>query len=222
MPRKSAAKAKTLTIRDMSILTDLARCRVLSLEQVKVAFWPSAKERTCRERLEQLEKAGYIASQTVQGDQPGASIEIFYLANKGKRWATGPDGPGLDRSIVFETAGKADEIIHQVRTNDVYFTLSKTEQATWRIGDALEIERGVFQGGGVMVPDALYIAGDGGEVLEVLIETDCGSYTAAQIREKIAAFSGKKSVWICPSGRDRTLRHYGVAGEIRTYGGDRN
>jgi len=219
LPRKSVAKTKSLTDRDMSILTDLARCRVLSLGQVKAAYWSSAKERTCRERLEQLEKAGFIASQTVQGDQPGASIEIFHLANKGKRWATGPDGPGLDRSIVFETAGKADEIIHQVRTNDVYFTLSKMEQATWRIGDALEIEHGVFQGGGAMVPDASYIAGDGGEVL---IETDCGSYTAAQIREKVAAFSGKKSVWICPAGRDRTLRRYGVAGEIRTYGGDRS
>ncbi len=220
MPRRRAAKAKLLTIRDMSILTDLARCRVLSLNQVKAAYWPSAKERTCRDRLEQLEKAGYIASQTVQGDQPGTSIEVFHLTNKGKRWATGPEGPGLDRSIVFETAGKADEIIHQVRTNDVYFTLSKTEQATWRIGDALEIERGVFQGGNnASIPDACYVADDGGEVL---VETDCGSYTAAQIREKVAAFAGNKSVWICPAGRDRTLRHYGVAGEIRTYGGDRN
>jgi hypothetical protein len=222
MPRKSAAKAKSLTTRDMSILTDLARCRVLSLGQVKAAYWPSAKERTCRDRLEQLEKAGYIASQTVQGDQPGASIEVFHLTNKSKRWATGPEGPGLDRSIVFETAGKADEIIHQVRTNDAYFTLSKTEQATWRIGDALEIEHGVFQGGSnASIPDASYVADDGGEVL---IETDCGSYTAVQIREKVAAFSDKKSIWICPAGRDMTLRRYGVAGEIRTYqpGGDRN
>jgi hypothetical protein len=204
----------------MSILTGLARCRVLSLEQVKAAYWPSAKERTCRERLEQLEKAGYITLQTVQGDQPGISLPVIHLANKGKRWATGPDGPGLDRSIVFETAGKADEIIHQVRTNDVYFTLSKMEQATWRIGDALEIEQGVFQGGSnASIPDASYVADDGGEVL---VETDCGSYTAAQIREKVTSFSGKRSVWICPAGRDRTLRRYGVAGEIRTYGGDRN
>jgi hypothetical protein len=203
----------------MSILTDLARCRALSLGQVKAVYWLSAKERTCRERLGQLEKAGYIASQTVQGDQCGDSIEVFHLANKGKRLVTGPEGPGLDRSIVFETAGKADEIAHQVRTNDAYFTLSETEQATWRIGDALEIEHGVFQGGGVMVPDALYITDDGGEVL---IETDCGSYTASQIGEKVASFSGKKSVWICPAGRDRTLRRYGVAGEIRTYGGDRS
>ncbi len=155
MPRKSAAKAKSLTVRDMNILTDLARCRVLSLTQVKAAYWPSAKERTCRERLEQLEKTGYIASQTVQGDQSGASMKVFHLAKRGKHWATEPEGPGLDRSIVFETAGKADEIIHHVRTNDAYFTLSETEKATWRIGDALEIEHGVFQGGSnASIPDA--------------------------------------------------------------------
>ncbi len=220
MPSKSAAKAKSLTIRDMSILIDLSRCRVLSLDQVKTAYWPSGKERTCRERLEQLEKAGYFASQTVQSDQPGASIEVFHLASKGRRWVTGPEGPGLDRNIIFETAGKADEIVHQVRTNDVYFTLLEIEKATWRIGDALEIEHGVFQGGSdTSIPDASYVADDGGEML---IETDCGSYTAAQIREKVAAFAGKKSVLICPAGRDRTLRRYGVAGEIRTYGGDRN
>jgi hypothetical protein len=220
MPRKSAARAKSLTARDMSILTDLTRCRVLSLDQVKAVYWPSAKERTCRERLAQLEKAGYIAFQTVQGDQPGISLEVFHLANKGRRWATGPDGPGLDRSIIFETAGKADEIIHQIRTNNVYFTLSETEQATWRIGDALEIEQDVFNGGtNASVPDVFYVADDGGEVL---VETDCGSYTAAQIKEKVAAFAGKNSVWICPAGRDMALRRYGVAGEIRTYGGDQS
>ncbi len=202
----------------MAILTDLARCRVLSLDQVKEAYWSTAKERTCRERLEQLEKAGYVASQTVQGDRPGVALGVFHLAKKGKHWATGPEGPGLDRNIIFETAGKADEIIHQVRTNDVYFTLSNTEKATWRIGDALEIVHGVFQGdSNASVPDALYIADNG---VEVLVETDCGSYTAAQIREKVAAFSGKNSVWICPAGRDRALRQHGVTGEIRTYGGD--
>jgi hypothetical protein len=151
------------------------------LTRLRLPTGRPAKERTCRERLEQLEKAGYITSQAVQGNQPGASLVVFHLTNKGRRWATGPEGPGLDRSIVFETAGKADEIIHQVRTNDVYFALSKMEQATWRIGDTLEIERGVFQGGGISIPDASYVSDDGGEVL---VETDCGSYTAAQIRGK--------------------------------------
>jgi hypothetical protein len=215
MPRKSAAKAKLLTVRDTAILTDLARCRVLSLDQVKSTYWPTAKERTCRERLEQLSKAGYIASQNIEGEKPGISLEVFHLAMKGKHWATGPEGPGLDRSIVFETAGKADEIIHQIRTNDVYFTLSETEQATWRIGDALEIEQGVFQGGSnTSVPDASYAADDGDIVL---VETDCGSYTATQIKDKVATFSGKKSVWLCPAGRDTTLRRHGVTGEIRTW-----
>ncbi|WP_238492482.1 replication-relaxation family protein [Desulfotruncus alcoholivorax] len=185
-------KAKQLTERDQATLTDLTRCRVLSFEQVKKAYWPNAKERTCEERLKQLEKAGYLTEHTVAGEKPGMDIRVYSLDNKGKRWATGPEGPGLDRSIVFTHPGKANEVVHQVRTNDVYFNLSGSERESWRTGDALEIENKVYAGGGDVVPDASYVSDDGGEVF---VETDCGKYTPAQIREKVDGFA------ISPSSR---------------------
>jgi DNA-binding Lrp family transcriptional regulator len=216
MPRRIAAVAKSLTARDAAILTDLARCRVLSVQQIKSAYWNSAKERTCRERLEQLEKAGFIRHQVAQGEKPGIKLDVYHLTKAGKKWATGPEGPGLDRSIVFSSAGKSSEICHQVRTNDVYFTLSQHERSTWRIGDAIEIEKGVhhFGGGDVAIPDASYETEDGDEIY---VETDCGSYTGKQIESKVASFEGHKSLWVCPSGRDKTLIKHGVSGKIRMY-----
>ncbi|OPX85781.1 MAG: hypothetical protein A4E53_03376 [Pelotomaculum sp. PtaB.Bin104] len=215
MPRKKHSKAKQVTERDKSILKDLARCRVLSFEQIKDTYWPAAKERTCQDRLDQLQKAGYIKEYTVQAEKPGAFLKVYSLEKTGKRWANSPEGAGLDRSIVFIHPGKSDEIIHQVRTNQVYFRLSDKEKATWRIGDALEIELGVFKGrSGVVVPDASYES-DSGE--EILVETDCGKYTPRQIKEKATAFSGKKTIWVCPAGRERTLAKHGAKGEFITY-----
>ncbi|MBF7084140.1 replication-relaxation family protein [Desulfallas sp. Bu1-1] len=193
----------------------MARCRVLSFAQVKNAYWPAAKERTCDDRLKQLQKAGYIAEHTVNAEKPGTFMKVYSLDTKGKRWATGPEGPGLDRSIVFTHPGKSNEIVHQVRTNEVYFTLSDSEKATWRIGDAMEIERGVFEGGSdSIIPDACYVS-DAGE--EVFVETDCGKYTPTQIREKVDGFAGKRTVWVCPAGREQTLARYGATGEFMTY-----
>ncbi|WP_245779831.1 replication-relaxation family protein [Desulfoscipio geothermicus] len=208
-------KAKQLTDRDKAILTDLARCRVLSFGQVKNAYWPAAKERTCDDRLKQLQKAGYIAEHMANAEKPGTFMKVYSLDTKGKRWVTGPQGPGLDRSIVFTHPGKADEIVHQVRTNEVYFGLSDDEKETWRIGDALEIEHDVFSGNtGLVVPDASYVSEEGEEIF---VETDCGKYTPAQIREKVDGFAGKNVVWVCPAGREQTLAKYGAAGEFVTY-----
>ncbi|WP_242868719.1 replication-relaxation family protein [Desulfotomaculum copahuensis] len=215
MPRKAYARAKQLTVRDKNILTDLARCRVLSVNQIRDAYWPAAKERTCTDRLEQLEKAGYLKGHTVGAEKPGTFMKIYCLDTKGKRWATSPEGPGLDRSIVFIHPGKSNEVIHQIRTNQVYFRLSESEKATWRIGDALEIEHGVFKGGsGMEVPDASYTSETGEEIL---VETDCGKYTPTQIKEKVSGFAGRKTVWVCPAGREFTLTKYGAQGEFLTY-----
>jgi hypothetical protein len=153
--------------------------------------------------------------QTVQGERPGIALDVFSLAEKGRKWAISPSGPGLDRSIVFASSGKSNEVVHQVRTNDCYYTLSEHEQATWRIGDQLEIEQGVFRGGrNVAIPDASYKSDTGDEIF---VETDCGSYTGRQIEGKVTAFNGHKSIWICPEGRSKTLVRHGVIGEIRTY-----
>lgn len=208
-------KAKQLTERDKGILTDLARCRVLSSRQIKNAYWPDAKERTCLERLERLQKAGFIREQTIYAEKAGQWMKVYCLDEKGKKWAIGPEGPGLDRSIVFTHPGKSNEIIHQVRTNDVYYRLSESERTTYRIGDVIEIERKTYKGGGgVEVPDAAYVSDEGEEVY---VETDCGSYTGRQVRDKVKSFGGTKTIWVCPVGRKNFLRRHGARGEFFTY-----
>ncbi|SHJ19219.1 Replication-relaxation [Desulfofundulus thermosubterraneus DSM 16057] len=207
-------KAKQLTERDKAILTDLARCRVLSLEQIKNAYWPTAKERTCLERLQRLEKAGYIQSETVPGEKPGIWVRVFCLGHQGKEWATGPEG-GFDSKKVFTHPGKWDEILHQVRTNEIYYRLSPTERDTFRIGDVIEVEREYYKGsGGIEIPDAAYVS-DSGE--EIYVEADVGHYTSAQVRAKAASFEGTRTIWVCPAGRERFLQRHGARGEFFTH-----
>lgn len=206
-----------LTERDKSILTDLARCRVLSFMQISAMHFPHAKERTCRERLEKLVKAGYLGKTTVPAEKAVAWLDVYYLEKKGKRWATGPEG-GFDSKYVFANPGKYDEILHQVRTNEVYLMLTENEKATWKIGDVLEIELGTARkGSDVCVPDAVF-SNESGSL--VYVEADTGCYTASQIRERAAAFSGIKgikTIWTCPTGRKGFLIRHGARGKFITY-----
>ena len=208
------SKAKQLTDRDKNILTDLARCRALSMNQIKNAYWPDAKERTCLERLERLKKAGFIGERTIPGEKAGHYMRIYHLEEKGKRWATGPEC-GLDRKKVFTNPGKSNEILHQIRTNEIYYRLSEGARATYKIGDVIEIEKKVYKGGGgVKVPDASFIDDEG---KEVYVEADVGSYTAKQVREKVRSFGGTKTIWICPTGRKGYLKRHGARGEFFAY-----
>lgn len=207
-------RAKQLTDRDKGILTDLARCRVLSSSQIKNAYWPEAKERTCLERMERLQKAGYVKELTIYAEKAGQWMKVYCLDEGGKRWAIGPEGPGLDRREVFTRPDKFSEVVHQIRTNKVYFTLSKTEKETWRIGDVLEKDFKTWEKGSPKVPDAMFV-NDKGE--EVYVEADCGSYTAKQVREKAGSFGDKKTIWVCPAGRKGFLIKHGARGEFFTY-----
>ncbi len=54
------SKAKTVTDRDRRLLHWIGTNGVASFKQLHTVFWPTANERTCRERLVQLEKAGWI------------------------------------------------------------------------------------------------------------------------------------------------------------------
>lgn len=207
-------RAKQLTDRDMNILSDLARCRVLSSGQIKSAYWPEAKERTCLERLERLQKAGYVKELVIYAEKSGQWMKTYCLDAKGKKWATGPQGPSLSGKTVFTHPGKFNEILHQVRTNEVYYRLAAGERETYRIGDVLEKERGTYKGGQDAVPDASYTSASGEEIY---IEADCGSYTGKQVRDKVSSFADKKTIWVCPAGRKNFLYRHGARGEFSTY-----
>lgn len=191
-------KAKQLTERDQAILTDLARCRVLSLEQIKAEYWPRARERTAKERLLRLEKAGYLEHVTVPGERPGLDVQVYHLTPKGCRQAGAP--------TMFALPGKENEIVHQIRANQVYFSLSDQERATWVVGDVLESF-------GKQAPDAKYISEDGEAIY---VEADTGHYKRRQVAEKLKAWKNIRQVWVCPSGRQGFLRRCGVR-EVKTY-----
>jgi len=198
----SKTKAKQLTPRDKAILTDLARCRVLSFAQIRNVYWPGSKDRTCQERLEKLRKAGYIREAAIQAERPGRWMKIYCLDVRGKKF-------------VFTHPGKSDEILHQVRTNEIYYRLTEKERSTWKIGDVIEVERGIHKGGGgIETPDASFVSDEGNEVY---VEADVGCYTSKQIREKANSFTGKKVVWICPEGRKGFLLKHGARGKFFTY-----
>lgn len=206
-------KIKQLTGRDMGIFVDLTRCRVMSLDQIKKQYWPEAKERTCLERLARLEKSGYIKSIDISTEKGAGHIKVYCLDKKGRNEICGPAGP--DKDSVFITHGKQDEILHQVRTNEVYLGLSETEKETYKIGDLLEVERGTYQGGGgVKVPDAAYTSEDGEEIY---VETDTGQYTGGQVRDKVDSFGNVKTFWVCPRNRVRFLQSHGATGTFMSY-----
>lgn len=206
-------KAKQLTDRDRDILIDLARCRVLSLDQIKAQYWPQAKERTCLERLARLEKSGYLKTTDISTEKPSNHMKVYCLDSKGRREVCGPEG--LDKGDVFVTHGKQNEILHQVRTNEVYFHLSKTEKETYKIGDLLEKNRGgQWAASGAEVPDAAYTSDEGEEIY---IETDTGQYNGKQVKSKVKSFLGKKVLWVCPQNRENFLKRHGAKGEFRTY-----
>jgi len=217
MSKRKNTKAKQLTNRDINILTDLTRCRAVSFDQIKNNYWPAAKERTCKERLQLLEKSGYLTEHTISTEKPGIYMQVYSLNTKGKRWATSSEGLGMNKDIVFIHPGKENEIIHQIRTNQIYFELSKDEKRTWIIGDAIEVGHKSSRSSNSFnseIPDACFTNNTGESIF---VETDCGKYTGKQIREKVSSFAGQKTIWVCPVGREQTLINHGVDGEFNLY-----
>lgn len=98
-------------------------------------------------------------------------------------------------------------MVHQIRANDIYFSLSEIEKATWVIGDVLEKTTGR------QAPDASYVSDDG-EVVHV--EVDTGHYKRHQVLEKLGAWSNTRQVWVCPTGREQFLRRCGVR-DVQAY-----
>lgn len=57
---------------------------IASFKQLYIVFWPQAKERTCQERLLQLEKAGWIERHYVDTDRKRGE-QVYTLTSKGAK-----------------------------------------------------------------------------------------------------------------------------------------
>lgn len=75
-------KAKVVTERDQELMRFIGQGGVATLDQLHRRHWPNALVQTARDRLSQLEKAGWIKSQAVNVGSRGNEI-AFTITKKG-------------------------------------------------------------------------------------------------------------------------------------------
>lgn len=75
-------KAKVVTDRDQELMRFIGQGGVATLDQLHRRHWPKAQLQTARDRLSQLEKAGWIKAQPVSAGGHGNEI-AFTLTRKG-------------------------------------------------------------------------------------------------------------------------------------------
>lgn len=81
MPKR-VARAKKATERDFELMKWIGTNGVASFKQLLTVFWPEAKERTCQERLLQLEKAGWIERHYVDTSRKRGE-QVYSLTKRG-------------------------------------------------------------------------------------------------------------------------------------------
>jgi len=64
--------------RDLEVLKFIGKGGLASESQIHTKYWSGAKEQTCRERLEKLQKAGLLKSQIITTRNPKGEL-IFTL-----------------------------------------------------------------------------------------------------------------------------------------------
>jgi len=75
-------RAKVVTERDKELMRFIGQGGVATLDQLHRRHWPNAQVQTARDRLSQLEKAGWIKAQPVSAGGQGNEI-AFTLTRKG-------------------------------------------------------------------------------------------------------------------------------------------
>jgi DNA-binding PadR family transcriptional regulator len=81
---KNPPKARVVTERDLKIMRLLGTDGISNLKTIHEKFWPGAKAQTCRDRLLQLEKSGWLKSHFV--DTRGKKNElVFTLTPQGAK-----------------------------------------------------------------------------------------------------------------------------------------
>jgi len=75
---KAKKAALVITDRDLEVLKFIGKGGLASVSQIQSKYWTGAKEQTCRERLEKLQKAGLLNSQLITTRNPKGEL-IFTL-----------------------------------------------------------------------------------------------------------------------------------------------
>lgn len=217
-------QAKVVTPRDLEIMRLLGTDGVSSFKVIHERFWPGAKERTCRERLTQLEKAGFIESHYV--DTRGAKNElVFSLTRKGARDNFSP----VERRFMITKLPAYNEIHQQLMAQQARFRLHQQlkkhglELSGWLNERQLHSQARLKQRpgtrawgriGGIADAQAEIMNPATGEIENRNIEVD-GAYYGKVLRQKIAgiARAGIYTTWVTtPNRANRIHREISEAG----------
>ncbi len=212
----SSTKAKVVTDRDLKIMRLLGTDGVSNLKTIQERFWPEAKVRTCRERLAQLEKAGWIESQFVD-TKGNKDMLVFTLSSKGaKEHFSQPE-----RKFMITKLPAYNEVHQQLMAQQARFRLEERlkdcgqELAGWLNERQLRSQARLHQKPGTRAWGALPGIADAqavilnphtGEIVNQNIEVD-GAYYGKVLRGKIAgiARAGISTIWVTTPDRAKRI-----------------
>ena len=167
-----------LAKRDVLLLTDIFRCRVLSEEQL-MELGKSRGYKSIKHMLERLRKLVenniLVCKQVVVF---GKRTRVYGLTSE---YLVAFFGFSKQRNIPSSSS-----LLHYLTTNDYYvYALSDKERATWCIQDDIigEDEK----------PDAIYISNEGEKVF---VETETGNYSKQILNRKEVSWRGKRVIWL--------------------------
>jgi DNA-binding PadR family transcriptional regulator len=203
---KRVTKAKFLTERDLALMNWIGSGGLASLNQLHVKFWTNAKERTCRERLLQLEKAGMLKTHFVDARVKGE--QVFTLTPKGAK-----EFSALERKFFFTKLPQKHELKQQLISQDIRIKLERDlvqqgkKLVTWKNEHQLRSEAhhatGKKFGNSAGIPDArAVIETEEGEAEEIDLEID-GQYYGKMLGDKLGALanSGRGGIWVTTKAR---------------------
>lgn len=180
---------------------------VSSFKVIHERFWPGAKERTCRERLTQLEKAGWIESLFVDTRNHQDEL-VFTLTGKGAREHFNQ----IEREFMITKLPAYNEISQQLMAQAARFRLQDRlkerglKLAGWlnerqlRSQARLKRKPGTRAWGalgGIADAQAVIMNPATGEIDNQNIEVD-GAYYGKMLRGKIGAIgrAGISTIWV--------------------------
>jgi Replication-relaxation len=177
MGKKAASRVK-LTDRDRNLLALVGQRGCVTIDMMHRNFWTSAKIRTCQERIDLLEKAGYLKSELVEAR--GRPETIYYLDKKGKG-----QFDGETRKTFYKKRPSMTEISHALEMSDVLDSFSSkvtsftNEHQLKSLNAVLNIPLEEVADGEVTLQD-----GEGNE-RSFYVEIDSKNYNGARLARKL-------------------------------------
>jgi hypothetical protein len=193
--------------RDLQFFEMIGKRGCVTLETIHRNFWQGAKLDTCKARVEQLKRAGYLQSEIV--DVRGRQEIIYYLDRKARS-----QFDEQIRKTFYKRRPPMNEIRHALNMGDILDTFS-SKVVNFTNEHQLKSQNSYRAVPEEEVADGFVSLEDGGGSRQSFyIECD-GAYYGQRLTTKLAqmAASGKPILWVSWS----TQRVQHIAHLARTY-----